>query len=137
MEECRIVDNYNEFIYKRTYARFNNELGRREDWNETVDRWFTHMPIHAKLNKEQKIYLNHTKKQMLDMDVLPAMRTLWTSGDALYQNHIGAFNCAYTAIDKIESFSEILYILIQIPKKRTELEKKKYMSFVSVVFLII
>ena len=30
---------YQEFIYKRTYARWIDSENRREDWNETVDRY--------------------------------------------------------------------------------------------------
>ena len=31
---------YQEFIYKRTYARWLEDKGRREDWNETVERYY-------------------------------------------------------------------------------------------------
>jgi ribonucleoside-diphosphate reductase alpha chain len=106
------LNNYNEFIHKRTYSKFDYDKNRREDWNETVERWFEHMPRHAKLSKELTELLLSKKEQLLNMETLSAMRTLWTSGSALDQNHIGAFNCAYTAIDNINSFSEILYILM-------------------------
>jgi ribonucleoside-diphosphate reductase alpha chain len=46
------------------------------------------------------------------MDVMPSMRCLWSAGAALENDNIAGYNCAYTAIDSVKTFSEILYILM-------------------------
>ena len=35
--------DYQSFIHKSRYARWLDEEGRREDWSETVDRYFDYM----------------------------------------------------------------------------------------------
>ena len=35
-----------------------------------------------------------------------------TAGPALKRDNVAGYNCAYTAIDKIRAFDEILYILM-------------------------
>ncbi len=34
---------YQDFIHKSRYARWNEEEKRREDWNETVDRYLAYV----------------------------------------------------------------------------------------------
>ena len=41
------------------------------------------------------------------------MRIIQMAGPALERDNVGAYNCAYTAIDNLDAFSEILYILMQ------------------------
>ena len=43
---------------------------------------------------------------------MPSMRALWSAGPALDENNFAAFNCAYTAMDHISKFGEVLYILM-------------------------
>ena len=41
-----------------------------------------------------------------NLKLMPSMRSLWTADEALEREHIG-YNCAYTTIDSIKSFTEI------------------------------
>ncbi len=43
-----IMTPYNEFIAKSRYARFLDEENRRENWNETVQRYFDFMIEHLR-----------------------------------------------------------------------------------------
>lgn len=105
-----ISDFYCEFIYKRTYARWNWEKKRRENFEETVDRYFDFFE-----NRVPESLLHSyekAKKFVLEKKVVPSMRALWSAGPALEENNIAAFNCAYTTISDIRVFAEIMLILM-------------------------
>ena len=38
----RLPSIYQDFIHISRYARFNDELGRRETWDETVERYINY-----------------------------------------------------------------------------------------------
>lgn len=42
------MDNYSKYIHKSRYARWRDDLGRRETWEETVDRYCDFMLKQAK-----------------------------------------------------------------------------------------
>ena len=41
---------YQEFIYKSRYSKFLDKEGRRENWSETVSRYFDFMAKHLSEN---------------------------------------------------------------------------------------
>jgi ribonucleoside-diphosphate reductase alpha chain len=43
---------------------------------------------------------------------MPSMRALWTAGPALKQNNVSAFNCVYQPIVDVESWSEMMLMLM-------------------------
>jgi len=101
---------YQEFIYVRSYARWIPELNRREQWVETVDRYaeFFASRVPRQLDGEFDVAMDH----VFHREVMPSMRCLWSAGPALDNDNIAGYNCAYTAIDSVKAFSEILYILM-------------------------
>lgn len=101
---------YQEFIYKRSYSRWRPELGRREEWDETVDRYRDYFSprVPASLKPDFEVAIAEVRS----MGVMPSMRCLWSAGPALDNDNIAGYNCAYTAIDRVKAFSEILYILM-------------------------
>ena len=40
------------------------------------------------------------------------MRCLMTAGEALRRENIAGYNCSYVAVNRVQSFDEILYILM-------------------------
>ena len=48
MYYTELPTNYQQFIHLSRYARWNEELGRRETWNETVARYFDFFEAHLK-----------------------------------------------------------------------------------------
>lgn len=105
---------YQEFIFKRSYARWLDAEGRRETWVEAVGRysrffWEKHV---EKLPKEfQREYVSAIDA-ILNLEIMPSMRCMWTAGPALDVDNIAGYNCAFTAIRDIRDFAEILYILM-------------------------
>jgi len=43
---------------------------------------------------------------------MPSMRCLMTAGEALKRENIAGYNCSYVAVNRIQAFDEILYILM-------------------------
>jgi len=105
---------YEEFIYKSRYSRWIEEENRREDWPETVKRYFDYFEKHLKEKHNYDIGPDRSwiEPMVLNLDVLPSMRALMTAGDALERDAICGYNCAYLAVDNQRAFDEILVILM-------------------------
>lgn len=110
------IDNpYQNFIAISRYARWDDSLGRRETWVETVDRYMNFMRDHLKSNNGYDMMdqeYSEMREAIMTMQVLPSMRALMTAGPALKKNHIAAYNCSYIPVDSPRAFDEILYILM-------------------------
>ena len=104
------MDSYQEFIFTRTYARFRDDLGRRETWNESTKRYMDFMRENLGDKLEEKEY-EEIAESILRFDVVPSMRLLWGAGDAVKKNNAIAYNCSYLAPTKWEDFGEILFLL--------------------------
>ncbi len=106
---------YQEFIHLSRYSRWLPEKGRRETWGETIERYFDFFQDHMeemhgyKINKSLKSKL---EEAILECKVMPSMRCLMTAGEALKRENIAGYNCSYVAIDRVQAFDEILYVLM-------------------------
>lgn len=110
-----ITNPYQQFIATSRYARWNDELGRRETWSETVDRYMNFMRDHLFTNNGYALTddeYNEMRNAIVTMQVLPSMRALMTAGPALKKNHIAAYNCSYIPVDSPRAFDEVLYVLM-------------------------
>ena len=107
--------DYQNFIALSRYARWKEDEERRENWGETVDRYFDYMTTHLKKNHKYtmtKALTNMLRDQIMDLGVMPSMRALMTSGPALDRCHVGGYNCSYIPVDSPRSFDECMYILM-------------------------
>ena len=106
---------YQEFIYKSRYAKFLDKEGRRENWNETVARYFDFMDSYLQKNMNYSIS-NKDRKELedavLSLEIMPSMRALMTAGPALERDNTCAYNCSYVAVDDPKAFDETLLILM-------------------------
>lgn len=110
MEKC-FPSVYEEFIYKRTYSRYIDKENRRENWDETVNRYADFFK--KKLPNNEKVDLfAEVIDGIISFNNMPSMRSLWSAGTALERDNIAGYNCAYLTIDHHASFSELLYILM-------------------------
>ena len=55
MKQVNLPTTYQEFIHLSRYARWNEDTGRRETWQETVARYFDFMQEHLKKNNKTDI----------------------------------------------------------------------------------
>ena len=109
-----IFSDYQAVIHKSRYAKWLESFARRETFKETVSRYFDFFEQYLKENHSYDIaeVRPRLEKAVLNLDVMPSMRALMTAGKALSQNHISAYNCAYVEASTLETFSEILYVLM-------------------------
>jgi ribonucleoside-diphosphate reductase alpha chain len=107
---------FQSYIHLSRYSRFKWEDKRRETWEETVDRWVSFFTEHAKKHVTDKTDVVETmslvREAILKLDVMPSMRTMMTAGPALERDHIAAYNCSFVAVNRVQAFDEILYILM-------------------------
>lgn len=92
------------------YARFNNDVNRRENWQEIVSRnaamhkeKYPHMA--AEIDKVYSEYV-YTKR------VLPSMRSLQFGGRPILMAENRIFNCAYAPAESTKFFSELMFLLL-------------------------
>ena len=106
---------YQEFIHKSRYARWLWDENRRENWDETVARYFNFFDEHIEEVTGYKVTPEERKQleeAVLNLEIMPSMRCLMTAGEALKRENVAGYNCSYVAIDSPRSFDEILYILM-------------------------
>ena len=97
------MNEYQKFIHKSRYARYLDSEGRRETWEETVERYCSFW---------EKPLPDEIKQAILDMEIMPSMRALMTAGPALQRDNMAGYNCAYIAVDNVRVFDENLYVLL-------------------------
>lgn len=106
---------YQTYIAKSRYSRFLDDKGRREHWDETVSRYFDFMEQHL-LDKQNYILTApmrmRLEKAVTNLDVVPSMRNIMTSGEALARQNVAGYNCSYLPIDDPKCFDEAMYILL-------------------------
>jgi ribonucleoside-diphosphate reductase alpha chain len=103
------MDKYQQFIHKSRYARWLSDEGRRETWEETVQRYVDFWVSRKQIDKKTATRLYegiHSQK------VMPSMRCMMTAGEALDKDNVAGFNCSYLAIDSPRSFDELMYVLM-------------------------
>ena len=122
------MDIYQEFIHKSRYARWLETENRRETWEETVKRYFDFFEKHLEGKKGIKEQRKELEQAVLDMEIMPSMRSLMTAGEALERDNVAGYNCAYLAVNKPRAFDECLFILmcgtgVGFSVERREVEK--------------
>ena len=106
---------YETYIAKSRYARYLDNLKRRENWVETVARYFDFMQAHLLAKHNYTIppgLLEQLKSAVENDEVMPSMRAVMTAGKALQRDNTSGYNCSYLPIDDPKAFDEAMYILL-------------------------
>lgn len=106
---------YQQFIHLSRYSRWLPEEQRRENWGETVDRYFNFFKEHLMEQHSFSVppsIMQELHEAVMDLSVMPSMRCLMTAGEALKKENIAGYNCSYVAVNKLGAFDEILYVLM-------------------------
>ena len=110
------MNDYQMMIAKSRYARYLDEEGRRETWEETVARYVRNVlqpPIEAIMPTIDAVnVLGDLGMSIVDMDAMPSMRAMMTAGAALDRDNVAGYNCSYLPVDHPRSFDEAMYILL-------------------------
>lgn len=102
-------DIYGYIIYLRTYSRWNEKLGRRETYIETVDRYMDLMRSKLGSKLDENMY-SIIKNKILKQEVMPSMRLLQCAGPAVERENICAYNCCFIAPTCLEDIRDVMYI---------------------------
>ena len=100
---------YSEYIFYQFYSRWVPELGRRETWIETVDRYLVYMKENMGDKLTAKEY-EDVRQAILKQEICPSMRLLWSAGKACRNSNVWAYNCSYIAPTCTQDLGEIMYI---------------------------
>ena len=102
-----------EFVALRSYCRWLPEQNRRETWEEVTERVIRFLREETRHSDRipGKVWTS-IQEGMLSFNVMPSMRLAATAGLAAKRENICTYNCSYTPIDSISSFSELAYILM-------------------------
>ena len=101
--------DYQAFIHTSRYARWIEEENRRESWPETVNRYITN--VVKPLSSGSKV-TKQLEEAILNLDVMPSMRSLMTAGAAANRDNTCMYNCSYLPVDDVKSFDEAMFILL-------------------------
>ena len=100
--------DYQSFIHQSRYAKYVDGKGR-ESWAETVGRYVDNV-VRPKLGNDS--WVNQIEQAILNLDVMPSMRAMMTSGAALDRDNTAGYNCSYLPVDDPKSFDEAMFILL-------------------------
>lgn len=105
------MDAHSEFVFQRTYSRWLPDLNRRETYKESVTRYVDFLKETGKDLVPEKVYRKITEF-MLSRDVVGSMRLFWTAGKAARATNVAGYNCAFIAMDCVEAFAEMVYVIM-------------------------
>ena len=91
------------------YARYQEDLNRRENWSELVTR---NMQMHIKKFPSLETEIREAYQYVYDKKVLPSMRSMQFAGKPIDVSPNRIFNCAYLPIDDVRAFSETMFLLL-------------------------
>ena len=91
------------------YAKYDNELQRRETWKELVDR---NKAMHLKKFPNLATEIEDAYKFVYEKKALPSMRSMQFAGKPIEISPNRIYNCAYLPIDDWRAFSETMFLLL-------------------------
>ena len=128
-----------DIVVYNKYAKYKEDLKRRETWDEIITRYLTMMKKrYPSLSTEidtNGVFLQQKK-------VLPSMRALQFAGPAIEKNESRGYNCSYLPIDDYRAFNELMFLLLggtgvgfsvqynhidKLPEIRKPLKESKYL----------
>lgn len=102
---------YQTYMHLSKYSRWREDLGRRETWIETIDRyldfWDDRFP--GLIRKDEHDWM---RQALFTTSVVPSMRCLMTAGPALEKDECAGYNCTYMTISRPEAWDEAMYLLM-------------------------
>jgi len=91
------------------YAKYNDDLERRETWEELVTR---NKEMHIKKYPALRDEIENVYKYVYDKKILPSMRSLQFGGRPIEISPNRIYNCAYLPIDDWRAFGETMFLLL-------------------------
>ena len=128
-----------DLVHHMKYAKYDESKGRRETYEETVNR---NMQMHIGEYPELKTEIEETYEFVRDKKVIPSMRSMQFAGVAIDVNPSRIFNCSYLPVTSIDAFTETMFLLLsgcgvgysvqrhhveQLPEIRKPIASRRYL----------
>ena len=107
--------DYQSFIHTSRYARWLEDEGRRESWDETVNRYMNNVVepvVDSGASEDNMEIAQQIEQAILGLEVMPSMRAMMTAGPAADRDNTCMYNCSYLPVDDPKSFDEAMFILL-------------------------
>ena len=107
--------DYQAFIHTSRYARWLEEEGRRESWDETVGRYMDNVVepvVDSGASEDNMEIAQQIEQAILGLEVMPSMRAMMTAGPAANRDNTCMYNCSYLPVDDPKSFDEAMFVLL-------------------------
>ena len=98
-----------DLVHHMKYAKYDESRGRRETYDETVDR---NQQMHVRQYPKLREEIVETYKLVRDKKVIPSMRSMQFAGVAIDVNPSRIFNCSYLPVTSIDAFNETMFLLL-------------------------
>lgn len=117
--KCNGIDLLADYVFLSKYSQRKDD-GRLERWDETIDRIYEMHKVKLEqmglLKDETLVMIERAKKLEKEKKILSSQRgrqfasPLKTSG--ILKHEAKLYNCCSTYVDRVEVFSEIMYLLL-------------------------
>ena len=98
-----------DLTYLDKYARFVWSLGRRETWEETVERVVDYLAKTANNLSDDEYAVIYSA--IKERRAAPSMRLMSTAGEAADLNQASIFNCSYLPLESSQDFHDLTLLL--------------------------
>lgn len=100
-----------DFVFASTYARYDDDLSRRETFEEAVDRMRDmHLEKYGHLGEGVGTLIDESFNAVKRKEVLASQRALQFGGPPVLSHNMRIYNCATSYCDRVRFFSEALYM---------------------------
>ena len=106
------MDQYREYIAASRYARYQDDKGRRETWDETVQRFVDYIFSRTPAISDNSQLKDELFSAIKNHELMPSMRAIMTAGKSADRDNTCVYNCSYLPIDDPKSFDEAMFILL-------------------------
>jgi len=108
-----------EYVYQSKYSLFREDLGRKETWDESVERirqmHLTHLERFAPQALQDEWFMTQFN-EAIDYYRLKkfvgSQRNLQFGGEPVLKSSAKSYNCSYSHCDRLEVFREIEWLLL-------------------------
>ena len=106
------MDSYQEYIGMSRYARYQDDKGRRESWDETVQRFVDYIFSRTPAITADTALKDELFSAIKNLELMPSMRAMMTAGKSADRDNTCVYNCSYLPVDDPKSFDEAMFILL-------------------------
>ena len=106
------MDQYQEYIAASRYARYQDDKGRRESWEETVQRFVDYIFTRTPAITENTALKDELFTSIKNLELMPSMRAMMTAGKSADRDNTCVYNCSYLPVDDPKAFDEAMFVLL-------------------------